>query len=90
MSFKVVKTLENNNIYYSAVPMAWEKDNILYWPGDSKTKLEKIRSDVNSLPNNSWKPHSCHVVAKNINSFKSALHLEDALSKCSDTEGENG
>lgn len=84
--FKVVQTVEDGEIFISAVPSSWEKDSVLCWPNG--TTCEKKRSNPKCAPTDTWRKIPCVVKKTGILTFKEALNLETQLLAFSDTESE--
>lgn len=61
MSFKIVKTIENDKVQLYIVPTAWEKDGVLYWPKKSCKDSEKLIRDSESVPRIDWDKIPCSV-----------------------------
>uniref|UniRef100_A0A1B0DGN7 DUF4806 domain-containing protein n=1 Tax=Phlebotomus papatasi TaxID=29031 RepID=A0A1B0DGN7_PHLPP len=91
MPFKVIKTIEDGEELISAIPDGWEQKGILWWPaGPSATgkKLEKLRSNEHTVPDNSWNKMPCVLKKGNISTYREALLLEKKLNDVN-TENEN-
>lgn len=84
--FKVVKTVEDGEIFICAVPSTWEMNSILSWPPG--LNIEKLRSNPLSKPRSSWRQISCTVKRDCIQTFGEAVSIEDQLSSFTDTESE--
>ncbi|GAB0090798.1 hypothetical protein DMENIID0001_055610 [Sergentomyia squamirostris] len=72
--FCVVKTVENKEIFYSAVPKSWVKGTYLSWPPPGVK--EKLYKDPNSVPEIEF-----------VDTFKEAKKLASQLTGCT-TENE--
>lgn len=87
--FKIVKTLEDDGVFFTIVPEKWEKNGLLYWPpGKNTVKLEKMRRDRFSEPQSTWLGTPCEVRRSGIPSFVEAMRQEKEIIACSDTEAE--
>lgn len=89
-SFKVVSTVEKDKKYITAVPHQWEQENTLYWPQHLNTaQRENLRANGASIYQKTWASLPCVVKCSNLETFKEALFLEEKLSLCMDTDGED-
>lgn len=57
--FKIVQTVEEEEICLTAVPSSWEKDGILFWP--KKNIVSRLVRDANSTPGIEWTKMACVV-----------------------------
>ncbi|KAL9704897.1 hypothetical protein quinque_008415 [Culex quinquefasciatus] len=57
--FKIVQTVEEEEICLTAVPSSWEKDGILFWP--KKNIISRLVRDANSTPGIEWTKMACVV-----------------------------
>lgn len=69
-----------------AVPAAWEKDRILYWPPKmSTTKLLKLLNNPGSVPDKDWTKIDCIPKRTDLASLDLANDEIDAMESQSDT-----
>ncbi|GAB0098474.1 hypothetical protein DMENIID0001_142120 [Sergentomyia squamirostris] len=82
--FCVVKTVENKEIFYSAVPKSWVKGTYLSWPPPGVK--EKLYKDPNSVPGDDWHKYKISEI-EFVDTFKEAKKLASQLTGCT-TENE--
>lgn len=58
--FVVVETIEDGNIYVSAVPEMWIDGHILYWPPDETYRGKLVPRQSN------WIPYMCKLIKGSI------------------------
>ncbi|KAK4885404.1 hypothetical protein RN001_001675 [Aquatica leii] len=89
--FKVVSTIEKNGVNVCVVPHKWEAAQVLKWPGHlNHSTRESLRCNVASAPEDCWVEYPCIVKCTGLTEFKDALRMEKELSKCIDTDAEEG
>lgn len=88
MSFKIVKTIENEKPELSVVPEAWEQEGFLYWPSKFCKDGEKLSRDPESVPRKDWHKIPCVVKEADIESLKTANKLCSLYTNLPDTDAE--
>uniref|UniRef100_A0A1B0GQJ1 Uncharacterized protein n=1 Tax=Phlebotomus papatasi TaxID=29031 RepID=A0A1B0GQJ1_PHLPP len=87
MSWKVVKTIEDDRSLIVAVPDSWKQDGLLFWPPPELRPIEKLRLNLTTVPDKSWSIYNCEVKAQRIDTFQGAKKLEKMLANI-ETENE--
>ncbi|XP_055687471.1 uncharacterized protein LOC129792434 [Lutzomyia longipalpis] len=86
-AFKVIKTIEGNDVMLSVVPSSWENNGVLFWP--SGVKSDKIRKDPSSVPSANWTRHACFVLKKDIVSYSKAIEYQKKFEQTATEDEQN-
>lgn len=86
MVFKIVQTIEKGKYVLWTVPEAWECGGVLRMP---KAKVNNLRRDPDSVPDDSWRKSNCILKRSGFVEFESAEAEIQAMAEASDTEQEN-
>lgn len=67
MSYSVVETFEDGEIFCQVVPDSWVKDGVLSWPPDDLIRKKAI--EKKTVPDKSWRRINCTTLKTNIGKF---------------------